>query len=156
MASKKAPTKIVAVKRKKPKPKPKTKPKAKPKLKRIKSVSIQPAIYNLYIYKVLKQVQPELSLTNQSMIIINQFCRDMFDRIAREASRLCIYSQRLSLSAREVQTATQLVLPGELSKHAISEGGKHVNKYYAAVDSKGNRTLSIHSFYIIFTVYKSI
>merc|ERR1712154_122005 len=50
-----------------------------------------------------------------------------------EASKLCQYSSKQTLSAREIQTAVQLVLPGELGKHSISEGGKAVNKYHASL-----------------------
>jgi len=32
------------------------------------------------------------------------------------------------VSSREVQTAVRLMLPGELSKHAVSEGTKAVTK----------------------------
>ena len=33
------------------------------------------------------------------------------------------------LSEREIQTAVCLILPGELAKHAVSEGTKAVTKY---------------------------
>ena len=38
-------------------------------------------------------------------------------------------NKRLTVRAREVQTAARLVLPGELAKHAVSEGMKAVEKY---------------------------
>ena len=38
-------------------------------------------------------------------------------------------NKRLTVTAREVQTAARLILPGELAKHAISEGVKAVKKY---------------------------
>lgn len=34
------------------------------------------------------------------------------------------YSKKSTISSREIQTAVRLILPGELSKHAISEGTK--------------------------------
>ena len=36
------------------------------------------------------------------------------------------------MTSREVQTATRLLLPGELAKHAVSEGTKAVTKYTAS------------------------
>merc|ERR1712050_619955 len=33
------------------------------------------------------------------------------------------------ISSREIQTAVRLLLPGELAKHAVSEGTKAVTKY---------------------------
>ncbi|CAI9728563.1 histone H2B, gonadal-like [Octopus vulgaris] len=49
--------------------------------------------------------------------------------IASEASRLAHYNKRSTISSREVQTAVRLLLPGELAKHAVSEGTKAVTKY---------------------------
>ena len=61
---------------------------------------------------------------------MNSFINDIFECIATEASRLALYSKRSTLSSREIQTAVKLLLlPGELSKHAISEGTKAVSKY---------------------------
>lgn len=57
---------------------------------------------------------------------------DMFERLAAEASRLTNYSKRSTISSREIQTAVRLLLPGELARHAISEGTKAVNKYTTA------------------------
>eukprot|EP00485_Elphidium_margaritaceum_P009840 CAMPEP_0202685438 /NCGR_PEP_ID=MMETSP1385-20130828/1194_1 /ASSEMBLY_ACC=CAM_ASM_000861 /TAXON_ID=933848 /ORGANISM="Elphidium margaritaceum" /LENGTH=120 /DNA_ID=CAMNT_0049339783 /DNA_START=87 /DNA_END=449 /DNA_ORIENTATION=+ len=90
--------------------------------------------YNIYIYKVLKQVHPEMGVSKRAMFILNSFVHDIFDRICSEAAKLCQYSHKQTLSAREIQTAVQLVLPGELAKHAISEGGKAVNKYHASLN----------------------
>lgn len=35
-------------------------------------------------------------------------------------------------SSREIQTAVRLMLPGELAKHAVSEGTKAVTKFSSA------------------------
>jgi len=47
---------------------------------------------------------------------------------ATEAGKLAAYNKKQTISSREIQTAVRLILPGELSKHAISEGTKAVNK----------------------------
>ncbi|KAF8075714.1 hypothetical protein FPV67DRAFT_1407406, partial [Lyophyllum atratum] len=36
------------------------------------------------------------------------------------------YSIKSTISSREIQTSMRLILPGELAKHAISEGTKSV------------------------------
>lgn len=60
---------------------------------------------------------------------MDNFVHDIFERIASEASRLINYSKRQTITSREIQTAVRFLLPGELSKHAISEGTKAVTKY---------------------------
>ena len=85
--------------------------------------------YNIYIYKVLKQVHPEIGVSKKAMSILNSFVNDTFEKICTEASRLCKYGGKQTMSAREIQSSCKLVLPGELSKHALSEGTKALTKY---------------------------
>merc|ERR1712073_102603 len=66
--------------------------------------------YAIYIYKVLKQVHPDTGISSK-------------------ASRLAHYNKRSTITSREIQTAVRLLLPGELAKHAVSEGTKAVTKY---------------------------
>ena len=85
--------------------------------------------YSSYIYKVLKQVHPETGVSKRGISILNSFVNDIFERIALEASKLARYNKKATLSSREVQTAVRLLLPGELAKHAVSEGTKAVTKF---------------------------
>ena len=97
-------------------------------------------------YPVLKQVHPDTGISNKAMAILNSFVNDIFERIATEASSACppsppllsqpltrpaelaAYSKKSTISSREIQTSVRLILPGELAKHAISEGTKSVTK----------------------------
>ena len=85
--------------------------------------------YSIYIYKVLKQVHPDTGISSKAMSIMNSFIHDIFEKIANESSRLVRYNRKHTLSSREVQTAVRLLLPGELAKHAVSEGTKAVTKF---------------------------
>ncbi|XP_061554645.1 histone H2B 7-like [Phyllopteryx taeniolatus] len=85
--------------------------------------------YGIYVYKVLKQVHPDTGISSKAMSIMNSFVNDIFERIASEASRLAHYNKRSTITSREIQTAVRLLLPGELAKHAVSEGTKAVTKY---------------------------
>ena len=85
--------------------------------------------YAIYIYKVLKQVHPDTGISSKAMSIMNSFVNDIFERIANEASRLTNHNGRSTISSREIQTSVRLLLPGELAKHAVSEGTKAVTKY---------------------------
>ena len=94
---------------------------------------------------MLKQVHPDTGISNKAMAILNSFVNDIFERIATEASsklisfsvettesntsiELASYSKKSTISSREIQTSVRLILPGELAKHAISEGTKSVTK----------------------------
>lgn len=68
------------------------------------------------------------------MSVLCSFVSDLFERLAGEASILASKNGKSTISSREIQTAARLVLPGELAKHAISEGTKAVTKYAATSD----------------------
>ena len=78
---------------------------------------------------MLKQTNPESGISSKAMSIMNSFVNDIFERIANESSRLSNHNGRSTISSREIQTSVRLLLPGELAKHAVSEGTKAVTKY---------------------------
>ena len=83
--------------------------------------------FSIYIYKVLKQVHNDTGISKTSMKIMNSFINDLFERIAIEASSLVRYNKKHTLTAREIQSAVKLLIPGELGRHAIIEGAKAIS-----------------------------
>jgi len=88
--------------------------------------------YKIYIFKVLKQVHPDIGISSKAMGIMNSFINDIFEKMASEASKLARYNKKPTITSREIQTAVRLALPGELAKHAVSEGTKAVTKFTSA------------------------
>ncbi|XP_067886865.1 histone H2B 1.1-like isoform X2 [Heterodontus francisci] len=91
---------------------------------------VTPNITN--VWDIVCKVHPDTGISSKAMSIMNSFVNDVFERIATEASRLTQYNKRSTITSREVQTAVRLLLPGELAKHAVSEGTKAVTKYTSA------------------------
>ena len=87
--------------------------------------------FSIYVYKVLKQVHPNTGISSKAMSIMNSFVNDIFERVATESAKLTKMNKKSTISSREIQTAVRLLLPGELAKHAVSEGTKAVTKYTA-------------------------
>ncbi|KAL9301981.1 putative transcription factor Hap3/NF-YB family [Arabidopsis thaliana] len=85
--------------------------------------------YKIYIFKVLKQVHPDVGISGKAMGIMKSFINDIFEKLAQESSKLARYNKKPTITSREIQTAVRLVLPGELAKHAVSEGTKAVTKF---------------------------
>ncbi|XP_012516327.1 PREDICTED: histone H2B type 1-M-like [Propithecus coquereli] len=83
--------------------------------------------YSMYVYKVLKQVHLDTGIAFKAMGIMNSFVNDIFELIAGEASHLVHYNKHSTITSREIQTAVRLLLPGELAKHAVSEGTKYTS-----------------------------
>lgn len=86
--------------------------------------------FGTYIYRVLKQVHPDAGMSGDGLAMVNNLIRIFIQRIVANTNRLMLTSGgRKTISSREIQSATRLTLPGELSKHAVSEATKAVTRY---------------------------
>jgi len=87
-----------------------------------------------YIYKVLQSVAPNQGISKKSMVIMDNFMMDIFDRITSQLHHLVRSKGKLhghkTISTLDIQTATKLILPGELASHAISNGVNAVTHYF--------------------------
>ena len=83
-----------------------------------------------YFPRVLKQVHTGLSLSRESVNVLDSFVKDMFERIAEEAGRLAHSNKRCTIMTEDIQTSVRLLLPGELGKYATSEATKSVIRYH--------------------------
>ncbi|KAH7994242.1 hypothetical protein HPB51_026447 [Rhipicephalus microplus] len=85
--------------------------------------------YSCYICKVLKEVHPDTGISGKAMAIMNSFVAAILDRIGKEAAKLSSCPHDSTITAREIQTVTRLLLPGELAGHAVSEGTEAVSRH---------------------------
>ena len=93
------------------------KPRRKPKLN-----------FGIYLKRVSRQVNAKMGLTPRAMSILTSLVYDVRDRLCSESKRLvAIRTTRkggFTMGSRDIQSAVKLVIPGELAKHAMSEGTK--------------------------------
>ena len=78
----------------------------------------------IYINRTLKDITKDKSLSSKSMLVVNSFINDIFERIAVQAASLTRANKKKTLGSSEMQTAVRLVLPAELAKHAMAEATK--------------------------------
>ncbi|XP_027465047.1 late histone H2B.L4-like [Zalophus californianus] len=83
-----------------------------------------------YFTRVLRHVHEGLRLSQEAVSVMDSFVKDIFGRIAEEASRLACSTKRSTITTMEIQTAVRLLLPGEIGKHAMSEAVKAVIRFY--------------------------
>jgi histone H2A len=100
------------------------------------------ANFETYISKILKQVHPETNITANAKSQLNSLLNVIGNAIAQKAVDLSYIADKKTLSVREIQTAVRIILPGELVKHAVSEGTKAVTKYDGAKRRKVKGTLA--------------
>ena len=96
------------------------------------SAPVVPLVYMRVLTQVVCGSAHGSGVSSKAMSILNSLINDMFDKIATEAGKLARYAKKPTVTSREIQTAVRLVLPGELSKHAVSEGTKAVTKFTSA------------------------
>ena len=86
--------------------------------------------YSVYIYRVLKCIHQEIGISKKAMSVVNSFVCDMFEKIASEASRLCKYQNRSTLSMRDISAAVKLIIPTEnLLLHANAEMWRAIARF---------------------------
>lgn len=87
-------------------------------------------LFDCYIQRIFDQIQPDLEgVKKDAKKVLSAMIYDIYDRLSGEAFRLAKFNTKAILSSREIQTAVRLTLPGELAKHAVSEGTKAVIKF---------------------------
>lgn len=92
--------------------------------------------FKLYIKKVLKEVHPDMKISQSTVDLLNFTVNKIGIAIVEESNRLIhpIHyknhaNEKKTISSREIQTSVKIVIPGELKKQAISQGTKAVTKY---------------------------
>ena len=116
-------------------------PAVRKKSSRASAASKAPPTYERYIYKLLKKVHPKMRISKQAMAIMNSQVNDTYERISGEAFKLSRLTKSQTLSARDISSACRLVLPGELSKHAVAEGSRCLMKYKSFAANRAGRDL---------------
>ncbi|EOD34128.1 hypothetical protein EMIHUDRAFT_71444, partial [Emiliania huxleyi CCMP1516] len=97
------------------------------------TTSTQKMLFAPYAHRVLKQVHPDKGITDEALQVVEDFTLDTLAKVGASASALREGGRQRcecpgGLSPRDVQTAVRLVFPGELAKHAVSEGTKAVRR----------------------------
>ena len=94
-----------------------------------RSSEMRKETFVLSLYKLLKQLHPDIGISSKAMSCMNSIVNALFEKIAAEAGRLSFYSVRYSITSREVQTAVRILFPVNMSKESVTVGTNAVNKY---------------------------
>lgn len=88
-------------------------------------------------------VHPDTGMSGDGLSEINNLIRISLRKFVEAINLLMQNSKgRKTISAREVQSAVRLVLPGELAKHAVTEGTKAVTRYNSSEGGARGRPVS--------------
>jgi histone H2B len=93
--------------------------------------------FTTYIHRVLKQVHPENGITKKALQQLNSMLSIIAEEFYLRCRKMTIHIDKKTISSREVQSVTRLLLPDELAKHAVSEGTKAITKCNAYITEDG-------------------
>lgn len=85
--------------------------------------------FKTYIYKVLKQVHPEKSISADAIGQIDEYIKVLAMRLSESARRSCLRVGKSTVGAAEISLASNLYISGELAKHAYSQSIKACAKF---------------------------
>jgi len=85
-------------------------------------------------------VHPDVGISVKAMLVVNGMVRDVYHKVIKEIPTLLSLSKKATVTSREVQTAVRLIMPGELAKHAVSEGTKAATKFASGEKGSGSRS----------------
>ena len=88
--------------------------------------------YRNGMYRVLHNIHPGVQISQKAMSVMNDLILSVADKLGEEAKTLLNSSGKKTMTSRTMQTSLRLVFPGELSKHAVSEGTKAITRYLMA------------------------
>jgi histone H2A len=107
--------------------------------------------FETYIRAVLRQVQPDMRISKESLHLVNDIVNLLALHLQQSAVMLTqplnyeattpkVPVGKKTISSRDIQAAVGLVLPGELVKHAKSQGAKAVTRYASCASKPKDST----------------
>ena len=102
--------------------------------KKLSKKKIKSRSYSIYIYRILKELKPFHSITQNAMNVMNAFVNDMYKRIAKDACDLVNHSNRKILGPDDIKAAVKLNLNGELGVFALREGERALRMLQRSLD----------------------
>lgn len=89
-----------------------------------------------YIKKVLHQVHSDEGISSLALNTVNSMVCFCCDNLCRTTQLLMKNANKNTIGVLDIETAVKIYLPGEIARHAVSEGKKAVQKYKTNIKNK--------------------
>jgi len=96
--------------------------------------------FDTYIERVLKHLYPELGMTSEAKMEVNNLIKASFQKIMDAVNYLNAQSDKKTISAKHLGITTDIVLGKELAKHVHQEGTRAVTEYNTSVSSSQGKS----------------
>jgi hypothetical protein len=92
--------------------------------------------YRREVYKVLKQVHPDMGIERSGLSAIDVIVADVESRLRAAAVRLAEEENAEELTELHIARAVREIVPGELATHGISEGNRALTRFEASLEAE--------------------
>lgn len=92
--------------------------------------------FDIYINKIFKSIHPSKGINGEAMNELNQFIKVLVEMMSRATNELLLNNGRKTIDERDIKSATELVLYGELIRHANDGGNRALTNYDKALYNK--------------------
>ena len=103
--------------------------------------------YTRYIKKVMKQIHSNVTISQDVKEQINAIVNLLGQAVVKQANQLLLSSKKSTIDERVVMTSVELLMKGELSKHAVSAAKRTIERFEKEekkrVESKCNLLFSV-------------
>ena len=83
--------------------------------------------FKMYLFRILKKTEPEdAGISKDAMTIMNSILLQVYRKVTFNVAQLKMGE---TMTAKDIQTAVKLCIPGELGKHAMQEATTALMKY---------------------------
>ena len=93
--------------------------------------------FKTYICKVLKIVDARESshrIGRNALAILDDMCKSILQRVEEESGEMMKNSKTVTFTENDVISIFQLIFPGDLGKHAVSEAYKAIAAFESSSD----------------------
>lgn len=87
--------------------------------------------FRTYIYSVFKHIVPKRkdgsnanTMSSKAMTVVNDLCDSILEKICDELKDMKKNTKTVVVKEKDILAVFRLIFPGELGKHAVSEGVK--------------------------------
>ena len=82
--------------------------------------------FKIFLFRIMKKCAPdEVGISKEGMSVMNSILMQVYRKITSTVAEF----HKHSIKGPDIQTAVKLLIPGELGKHAVTEGSSAVMKF---------------------------
>jgi len=103
--------------------------------------------YGPYLKRMVPLLNcPEMKISTDSVQVLDSMMDDIFDRIAKQAAHFADSCNKKTLTPRNIEFATKLIIPGELGTNAVKSGQAAIRRVLLSEEDQQSEFVELISY----------